>query len=133
MASLKINFMDHIVLNCTDVERSLAFYTDVLGLKAERAEAWRDGKVGFPSIRINDGTLIDLMQAPANEGEATRHNMAHYCLVTEETDLAAIADDLKAKGVTVTQRPVTRWGARGNATSIYFLDPDGNEIEVSHY
>jgi catechol 2,3-dioxygenase-like lactoylglutathione lyase family enzyme len=133
MASLKINFMDHIVLNCADVERSLAFYTDVLGLKAERAEEYRAGKVGFPSVRINEGTLIDLMKAPPTSGEATRQNMAHYCLVTDETDLDAVANDLKSRGVTITQTPVTRWGARGNATSIYFLDPDGNEIEVRHY
>ena len=60
MARIKITEMDHIVLNVSDIERSLTFYTEVLGLKGERVEEFKSGKVGFPSVRINDGTIIDL-------------------------------------------------------------------------
>ncbi len=35
--------LDHIVLKSPDVERSLAFYQDVLGLQGDRVEEWRRG------------------------------------------------------------------------------------------
>ena len=40
-ALVKITEMDHIVLRSKDVEVSLKFYTEVLGMKAERVEQWR--------------------------------------------------------------------------------------------
>ena len=52
MEKIKIFELDHIVLNVGDIESSLRFYTDVLGLKGERVEEFRAGKVGFPSVRI---------------------------------------------------------------------------------
>ena len=56
---VKITEMDHIVLRNKDVEVSLRFYTEVLGLKAERVEEWQAGDVRFPSARINADTIID--------------------------------------------------------------------------
>jgi catechol 2,3-dioxygenase-like lactoylglutathione lyase family enzyme len=132
MAGMRIIEMDHIVLNVSDIERSVAFYTETLGLQGERLDDFRDGMVGFPSVRINEHTLIDLVQGMTG-GEAVSRNLNHFCLVTEATDLAELADDLKSKGVEVVQEPVSRWGARGQATSIYILDPDSNEIELRCY
>ena len=134
MKDLQITGMDHIVLNVADIDRSLGFYTDVLGLKPERVEQFQRGEVGFPSVRINEGTLIDLMKMSGpvvNEGIA--HNLNHFCLVAEGVDLEALIESLKTKDVPVLRGPVSRWGARGQAMSVYFLDPDGNEIEVRCY
>ena len=61
----RIIALDHIVLNVADVERSLAFYEGVLGLPAERVEAWRRGELRFPSVRVNEATIVDLVHAPA--------------------------------------------------------------------
>lgn len=136
MEGLKIVEMDHIVLNVRDMDRSLAFYVDTLGLQPERVELYREGKVGFPSVRISQGTLIDLMlvREPGSVGDsAVRHNLNHFCLVTEAVDLGLLADGLEAQGVTIKTRPVSRWGARGQAQSIYILDPDGNEVEIRCY
>jgi catechol 2,3-dioxygenase-like lactoylglutathione lyase family enzyme len=134
MEGLRIAAMDHIVLNVSDVERSISFYTEVLGLEGERLEEFRRGDVGFPSVRINESTLIDLTSATApHDGRDASRNLNHYCLVAESTDLAALSDHLKQRGVTVITEPVSRWGARGQATSIYLLDPDGNEIEIRCY
>ena len=131
MAGLKIVEMDHIVLNVNDVERSIVFYTETLGLKGERLEEFRAGKVGFPSVRINEHTLIDLVQT--TQPLSIARNLNHFCLVSESTDLGEVASDLKGKGVVVVQEPVSRWGARGQATSIYIQDPDENEIEIRCY
>jgi catechol 2,3-dioxygenase-like lactoylglutathione lyase family enzyme len=130
--AMRIIEMDHIVLNVRDIERSIAFYTATLGLRGERLEEFRAGKVGFPSVRINENTLIDLVQVPGGAGPATR-NLNHFCLVSETTDLVELAAALKRQGVRVVQEPVSRWGARGQATSIYILDPDENEIEIRCY
>lgn len=128
----RIIALDHIVLNVADVERSLAFYEGVLGLPAERVEAWRRGELRFPSVRVSASTIVDLVHAPAESGQ--RHlNLAHFCLVTDADDLEAVARELTAAGVAIEVGPATRSGARGNALSIYFRDPDDNLVELRTY
>ncbi|HZO30118.1 MAG TPA: VOC family protein [Chloroflexota bacterium] len=129
---VRISALDHIVLNVADVERSLAFYSELLGLPAERVEAWRRGELRFPSVRVNEATIIDLVHAPAESGK-TRLNLAHFCLVTDEADLNAVKDQLESVGITTEVGPAVRSGARGNALSIYFRDPDDNLIELRTY
>lgn len=124
--------LDHIVLAVSDVERSLAFYSQTLGLPAERVEGWRAGTLPFPSVRVNEGTIIDLVKG--GEGGAERRvNLAHFCLVTDSDDLASVAQELEATGIAIEVGPATRSGARGNALSIYFRDPDDNLIELRTY
>jgi catechol 2,3-dioxygenase-like lactoylglutathione lyase family enzyme len=117
--------LDHIVLNVADVERSIRFYCDELGLEGERIEAWRRKEVFFPSVRVNAGTILDLLQA-ARTGE----NTDHFCLVVAPTDF----DALKASGrFEVVDGPGRRFGARGDGTSLYVRDPDGNTVELRYY
>ena len=124
-AELRVTGLDHVVLNVADVERSLAFYCDELGLAPERVEEWRRGEILFPSVRVDAGTIIDLL-AVARTGE----NADHLCLVVEPVDLEAI----KASGrFEVVDGPATRFGARGDGTSLYVKDPDGNTVELRYY
>jgi catechol 2,3-dioxygenase-like lactoylglutathione lyase family enzyme len=129
---LKISALDHIVLNVVDVERSLAFYSGTLGLPAERVEAWRRGELRFPSVRVNEATIIDLVKASERAAEDAL-NLAHFCLVTDDPDLAAIAKALESADIPIERGPGMRSGARGNALSIYFRDPDNNLIELRTY
>jgi catechol 2,3-dioxygenase-like lactoylglutathione lyase family enzyme len=121
--AVKVTGFDHIVLRCADVEASLAFYCDELGLDAERLEEWRRGEVLFPSVRIDATTVIDLLAAP-RDGQ----NLDHFCLVIEPTDLDALAarfpGAVRADGL---------FGAQGFASSVYLQDPDGNTIELRSY
>ena len=138
MDSIKITELDHIVLNVRDIDRSLAFYTGVLGLKAERVQEFKEGKIGFPSVRINGDTIIDLFPMKnASAGQASAEqavgNLNHFCLVVEKEDFAGIVDYLKGHGVAILRGPISRWGARGRATSVYFHDPDENEVEIRCY
>ncbi len=122
---LRVTGLDHVVLNVADVERSLAFYCDELGLAPERVEEWRRGEVPFPSVRVDGSTIIDLLAAPR-----TGENADHLCLVVDPVDLDAV----KASGrFDVVDGPATRFGARGNGTSLYVNDPDGNTVELRHY
>ncbi|ADU05662.1 MULTISPECIES: VOC family protein [Micromonospora] len=116
---------DHLVLSVSDVERSLDFYCSTLGLAPVRVARWRAGEVPFPSVRVDAGTIIDLI-----EGDPTGSNVDHFCLVVEPVDWQRVVDS----GVfTVLTGPVPRFGARGTATSIYVSDPDGNTIELRCY
>lgn len=138
MKSIKITGLDHIVLNVRDIDRSLAFYTQVLGLKGERVQEFKEGKVGFPSVRINERTIIDLFplkgsEAQEKSAEKAKANLNHFCLVAEKEDFSGIVDYLKGHGVSIREGPISRWGARGRATSVYFLDPDDNEVEIRCY
>jgi catechol 2,3-dioxygenase-like lactoylglutathione lyase family enzyme len=115
---------DHLVLRVADVERSVAWYVDELGMPAERLEEWRRGEVFFPSIRISPTALIDIIVGPRVDG-----NVDHFCLVVED-DVHALA----ASGrFDVVDGPDTRWGAQGDATSLYVRDPDGNVVELRRY
>jgi catechol 2,3-dioxygenase-like lactoylglutathione lyase family enzyme len=122
---IRVTGMDHIVLVVSDVERSLAWYMGELGLEGDRVEQWRAGELLFPSVRVNEGTIIDLLV-----GERGETNLDHLCLVIEPTDLAALA----ASGrFDVVDGHDTRYGARGDGTSLYVRDPDGNVVELRHY
>src|ERR1043166_7228127 len=122
---MKIKFveMDHIVIRCKDVERQLEFYSEILGLEPYRVEEFRSGKVMFPSVRVNEGMIIDLFPRPNEEpvGDGPR-NLDHYCLTIEPTDLRKLAADLRELGVTVEGDAKLRSGARGDGYSIYVRD-----------
>ncbi|MDQ1535095.1 MAG: hypothetical protein QOF28_2856 [Actinomycetota bacterium] len=125
VAPVHVIELDHIVLNVADVERSLSFYIDELGLEGERVDEWRRQQVFFPSVRVNAGTILDLLQT-ARTGE----NADHFCFVVAPTDF----DALKASGrFDVVDGPDRRFGARGDGTSLYIRDPDGNTVELRYY
>jgi catechol 2,3-dioxygenase-like lactoylglutathione lyase family enzyme len=131
---VKITEMDHIVLRVKDVEESLRFYTQVLGMPAERVEQWRAGEIRFPSARINADTIIDFFgsdQEPiAKDGIK---NQDHYCMVIEKTDMEALKAKFEAMGVGIQAGPGKRWGSHGDGISLYIYDPDDNVVELRHY
>ena len=137
MGKFKITALDHIVLNVSDIDRALQFYTGVLHLTGERVELFKEGKVSFPSVRINDATIIDLFPRKTVDrhpvGEKADENLNHLCLVVEADDFSGVLEDLTTHHIAIREGPVSRWGARGQATSVYFLDPDGNEVEIRCY
>jgi catechol 2,3-dioxygenase-like lactoylglutathione lyase family enzyme len=129
---MQLTGMDHIVLSVRDIERSLDFYTRVLGLQPERVDSWRAGKNGFPSVRINETTIIDLMARKATDGEVTVPNLNHFCMFTDGP-LEPCVEELEKHGIAIETGPISRWGARGNALSVYLRDPDNNQIEIRSY
>ena len=79
-------------------------------------------------MRLNRDTLIDLM-----EGVSGGSGLDHYCLVIEPTDMTALKARFQGIGVVVHDGPAIRWGAHGEGTSLYVLDPDGHVVELRHY
>lgn len=122
---MRVTELDHIVVTTPDVERSLAFYSGLLGMPGVRVDEWRAGQVPFPSVRVNAGTIIDLQA-----GERTGLNVDHFCFVVDAADVDAVVGDARFDVIT---GPVSRFGARGDGRSVYVHDPDGNVVELRHY
>jgi glyoxylase I family protein len=129
--------LDHIVLNVDDMSAMIKFYTMVLALPPERLDAFYAGTVPFPSVRINEETIIDLFpkQLWIKEGEQQKKfpNQNHFCLAMSLSDWKNLHMRLDADAIPLVDGPVERWGARGTGISIYFRDPDGNLIEARYY
>lgn len=121
--AVEVTGLDHIVVRCADVEKSVAFYCGTLGLEPVRVDEWRRGEVLFPSARITATTIIDLFGA-----DRDGVNIDHFCLVVEAADLDALEqrfpDATRADGL---------FGAQGFASSLYIHDPDGNTVELRSY
>jgi glyoxylase I family protein len=113
--------IDHIVLRTGDAARLVAFYRDVLGLPVERATA-----KGLTQLRAG-AALIDIV--PVADRDQPGRNLEHFCLRAEPFDEGAIRARVEAAGARVVKSG-DGYGAEGRGPNIYFLDPDGNEVEL---
>jgi glyoxylase I family protein len=131
--------LDHIVLNVKNVASSLGFYVGVLGLTPERVQGYHEGEFLFPSVRINEHSLIDLLPPELRESQGLQApnpsapNMDHFCLSLPTERWLAIVAELDKQGIEIEAGPMTLWGAHGDATAVYIRDPDGNRVELRHY
>jgi catechol 2,3-dioxygenase-like lactoylglutathione lyase family enzyme len=118
--------LDHLVLVVSDIERSLAWYGRHAGLSGVRVEEWRDDEAPFPSLRIDDATIIDLVPGDAGAG---RGHLDHICFVVSASELEDLAREPELEVVDRGER----FGARGLGQSIYVRDPDGLLVEFRCY
>ncbi|GAA3575677.1 VOC family protein [Nonomuraea rosea] len=134
--------LDHLVCWVSDQLSSLRFYEQVVGLPGVRAEEFREGKAGFPSVRISSDTILDLMAYEASRGveEATGvqgtagHPINHFCLAVSKEDFDALQVRLKQHEMKITGTGIYSFGAQGIAPeAMFFADPDGNVMEVRYY
>ena len=123
--AVTVTGIDHIVLLVADIDRSLAFYVETLGLAPVRVDAYRRGEVFFPSVRVDATTIIDLFP-----GVPDGKNVDHFCLVVEPLDLVALAHSGR---VDVVSGPSELFGAQGQGWGLYVRDPDGHVVELRHY
>ncbi len=123
-----IDRIDHIVLTVFDLERTIDFYSRVLGMEPVTFAGGRRG-LAFGRQKFN------LHQAGREfEPKALKPvpGAIDLCLITL-TPLAEVMETLKSHGVAIIQGPVDKTGATGPIRSAYFRDPDGNLVEVSNY
>lgn len=139
LAGVTVTGFDHLVLRCADVEATLAWYVEVLGLAGVRIEQWRAGSVPFPSVRVDESTIVDLIGLDDGfSGEPGRARgsvggdgrLDHLCVVIEPVDLTEVAAH---PDLDVVDGPAPRFGARGMGTSLYVRDPDGAIVELRYY
>jgi catechol 2,3-dioxygenase-like lactoylglutathione lyase family enzyme len=126
--TFSVDRIDHVVINCRDVEATAAWYVRVLGM---RRESYRGGRTslmfGRQKFNVRPTGAENWVTA-----EVDAPGSMDLCFITESTP-DEIAAHLASVGVTVTEGPTGRTGALGEMTSYYCRDPDGNLIEISSY
>ena len=125
---MKIERLDHWVLTVRDVDATVAFYEQVLGMQAVTFGGGRRA-LAFGEQKINLHPAAAPLRPHASR---PMPGSADVCLITR-TPIAEVVAELETAGVGIEEGPVPRTGARGPITSVYFRDPDGNLIEVSRY
>ena len=125
---VKIDRIDHIVLTVHDLERTIAFYSRVLGMEPVTFAGGRRG-LAFGRQKLN---LHQAGREFEPKALAPAPGAIDLCFISE-TPLADVIAKLKAEGVVIIEGPVDKTGALGPMKSVYFRDPDGNLIEVSNY
>lgn len=141
-----INILDHVAVTVSDMERSLAFYCDLLGLKEierHHLEGETISKMaGKPDVIMEvvrleapetPGVLLDLQQYVTPEGrvsEAQLGDVAHSHFCFGVPDVWDAYKDLTSKGVEFVSEPVSfdlEWGI---VYVVFFKDPDGFILEL---
>jgi catechol 2,3-dioxygenase-like lactoylglutathione lyase family enzyme len=121
--------IDHIILKVNDLEASVAFYRDVLGFAVEGIDG--------PFTIVRAGADAQLQLAPWGTP-----GFEHYAFATTRAEFDAIFDRIRTAGIAygptfdsvgTNVGPGEERGARGNAPTIYFSDPNGHLLEIRSY
>ncbi|SEH33390.1 VOC family protein [Chryseobacterium culicis] len=125
---MEIKSLDHLVLTVADIDKTIEFYTRILGFKAVTFGANRKALI-FGNHKIN-------LHQKGHEFEPKAGfptcGSADLCFIAE-TDIHDVMAELKQNNIEITEGIVDRTGALGKIQSVYFRDPDHNLIEVSNY
>jgi glyoxylase I family protein len=119
--SFRVERIDHVVLRVRDLDQMVRFYEQALGFKVER----RLDRINLVQMRAG-ASLLDLV---LGERPASGANMDHLAFRVAPFDRDAIVRSLAPFGIAVGET-VERYGAEGNGPSLYFDDPEGNQIEL---
>jgi glyoxylase I family protein len=132
---LTVTALDHFVLRVRDLDASLAFYRDLLGLPVQFLEDYRAGQRPFVSVRIGS-QLLDLVPDSTFDPETGKSagGFLHFCIGVPAGTLERTVPWLKQRGVNVLEdQPMPRMGATGMGLSIYVTDPDGYVVELKEH
>jgi catechol 2,3-dioxygenase len=125
---MKVKELGHLVLYVRDVQRSAAFYGDVLGWDAAFPTTLGIPAAAFTSGRTHHELLLIEVGEDADPLPRGRHlGLYHFGLKVGDSD-----DELREVVARLHESDVTIVGASDHTVthSIYILDPDGNEIEL---
>lgn len=129
---MKIVDADHTNRRVKDLERSLGFYRDLLGLEPFGLEEYARGERSLVSLRVTPTFILHLRPDPGFEPVCTR-GYDHLALVVEGASPDALAERLADEGVEIERRSENVVGARGTGEALYVRDPDGYLIELKLY
>ena len=125
---MHLSAIDHVVLYARDPDRLMAFYVEVLGMRAEVFDG------DHRALHAEDFKINVHAADQAFEPHAASTSPGHLdiCL-TVAGPIEPVVDELTKRGVATIEGPGQQVGARGLMTSIYLNDPEGNLIELSSY
>ena len=117
--------IDHVALAVPDVERSAAWYIDVLGFERLYPGMWN----GVPVFIGKGTTAIALFPRRAREASSQPNeaDMLHLAMRADRKNFLAAQEDLKKRGVKF------EFQDHEISHSIYFRNPDGHRLEITTY
>jgi len=124
---MNISHLDHLVLTVADIEKTVDFYTRVLGMQLVTFGEGRKA-LAFGNQKIN---LHQAGHEFEPKAERPIPGSADLCFIVA-TPLDRVIAHLEAQGVAIVEGPVQRTGATGRIRSVYVRDPDLNLIELSN-
>jgi catechol 2,3-dioxygenase-like lactoylglutathione lyase family enzyme len=124
---MKVQHIDHVAITVRDLARSLAWYTDVLGLERRFEEDWGD----VPTMVCAGDTCVALFPAdvpdpPPVPGRETV-SMRHVAFRVDRENFEAAQASFRDRGIEFESAD------HGIAHSVYISDPDGHRIEITTY
>jgi catechol 2,3-dioxygenase-like lactoylglutathione lyase family enzyme len=125
---MHIERLDHLVLTVANIDRTCAFYTQVLGMEVVHFGEGRTAlRFGRQKMNLHPADKI-----PSLVANKPTPGSADLCFITS-VPLAEVTAHLEACGVPVVAGPGPRAGAIGTIQSVYIRDPDLNLVEISNY
>ena len=128
---MQIKSIDHLVLTVKDLQATIKFYTDIMGMHVVE---FRDKDHNTRYALKFGNQKINLHQAGREfipHAKNPTSGSADLCFLSD-TPIEEILQFLKQKEIKVIDGPVNRTGATGPIVSVYFEDPDANLIEVAN-
>ena len=120
----------HFAFNVTDLDQTRAFYGGLLGCAEGRStDTWVDFDFFGHQLSCHLGTPMEV----AATGLVGDHKvpMPHFGIVLPYAEWRALADRLIEEGVDFVLEPQTRFaGQPGEQSTMFFMDPSGNPVEV---
>ncbi|MCP9916391.1 lactoylglutathione lyase [Cyanobium sp. ATX 6F1] len=119
----------HTMLRVGDLERSLAFYTDVLGMRLLRRKDYPSGRFTLAFVGYGDERDTAVLELTHNWDTASYEigsGYGHIALGVE--DIQALCDQIRAKGGRVTREPGPM--KHGSTVIAFVEDPDGYKVEL---
>ena len=115
----------HVALNVRDVEKSIQFYSTILGMEVE----WRPDADNAYLTSGQDNLALHKLPAGAQPGKVqTVHHIGFIVKHPENVD--EWAERLRKNAISLAQEPKTH---RDGARSFYFHDPDGLLIQLIYH
>lgn len=125
---ININRLDHLVLTVKDINTTVNFYTQVLGMKKE---IFKESRVAlkYGNQKINLHQLGNEFEPKAQN---VKEGSADLCFIID-TPINEAKKYIESLNIKIIEGIVNRTGAQGEIESIYLRDPDMNLIELSNY
>ena len=121
----ELQLIDHVALNVGDMERSVAWYRDVLGMERRHEEHWGDS----PAMMCAGDACVALFRASVEDPEpppgADTIAARHVAFRVDRDNFERARGELDARGI------AQRFRDHVVTHSIYFQDPDGHELEIT--
>src|SRR3984957_3760165 len=133
--TLKVQTLDHLVVQVSDLEVSASWYARVLGM-TRGALPPAPGKPARTTMRFGRQKINLRPIATSKEDWFTADHEAagseDLCFLTDSTP-DEVVRHLQAQGVAIVAGPGPRRGTQGTLMSVYCRDPDGALIEIASY